>query len=263
MTLSPATIALVACVLVSAALATWSQVKERRRLHLVTKPLATALIIAVAALAAVPVPPAYKTLVLAGLVFSLLGDVALMFPDKWFTAGLAAFLAAQVLYILAFKPRPGHPVSAGDAPPLHPLRPADVLPAGPQARPAEVPGLRLHRRHHDDGRVRGGALRRHGRDEGAPGLHRRGPVPRLRLRAGLRPLRPESALRPDPRPRDLFPGPAPDRPVRLNRTQRGQRGGNDAAVDPDDHLLHFDRRRPRAPRPCGRCARARNSRARS
>ncbi|MBP1660898.1 MAG: hypothetical protein H6P95_2090, partial [Candidatus Aminicenantes bacterium] len=39
MTLSPWTIALVACVLVSAALATWSQVKERRRLHLVTKPL--------------------------------------------------------------------------------------------------------------------------------------------------------------------------------------------------------------------------------
>ncbi len=111
MTLSPLTIALIAGVLVSAVLATWSQVKERRRLHLVTKPLSTGLIIAMAALAAVPVPPAYKTLVLAGLVFSLLGDVALMFPDKWFTAGLVAFLAAQALYILALKPRPGHPIS--------------------------------------------------------------------------------------------------------------------------------------------------------
>ncbi|MCK7500460.1 MAG: lysoplasmalogenase [Comamonadaceae bacterium] len=50
---------------------------------------------------------------LAGLVFSLLGDIALMYPDKWFTAGLAAFLAAQILYILAFRPRPGHPVSIG------------------------------------------------------------------------------------------------------------------------------------------------------
>jgi len=49
--------------------------------------------------------------VLAGLAFSLLGDVAPMFPEKWFTAGLVAFLAAQILYILAFKPLPGHPVS--------------------------------------------------------------------------------------------------------------------------------------------------------
>lgn len=105
------TIALAAGALFSAVLATWSQAASRRRLHLVTKPLTTGLVIAVAAAAAAPVPAAYKTLVLAGLAFSLLGDVALMFPDKWFTAGLVAFLAAQVLYILAFKPLPGHPVS--------------------------------------------------------------------------------------------------------------------------------------------------------
>ena len=111
MTMPAATVALVVFALVSGALATWSQVKDRRRLHLVTKPLTTALIIAVATLAASPVPAAYKTLVLAGLVFSLLGDVALMYPDKWFTAGLAAFLVAQIFYILAFRPRPGHPVS--------------------------------------------------------------------------------------------------------------------------------------------------------
>ena len=111
MALSYVAIALCACALVSAALATWSQAASRRGLHLVTKPLATALIIAVAAVAAAPVPAAYKTLVLAGLALSLLGDVALMFPEKWFTAGLVAFLAAQVSYILAFKPRPGHPVS--------------------------------------------------------------------------------------------------------------------------------------------------------
>jgi len=113
MTMLPATAALVVCALVSAALATWSQVKERRSLHLVTKPLATAMIIAAAGIAASPVPAAYKTLVLAGLALSLLGDIALMYPDKWFTAGLAAFLAAQIFYILAFRPRPGHPVSIG------------------------------------------------------------------------------------------------------------------------------------------------------
>ena len=109
MSLPPPVVALAALALVAGALATWSEIKERRRVHLVTKPLATALIIAVAALAPVPVPPVYKTLVLAGLGFSLLGDVALMFADRWFTAGLVAFLAAQCLYILAFRPRPGHP----------------------------------------------------------------------------------------------------------------------------------------------------------
>jgi uncharacterized membrane protein YhhN len=111
MALSGATIALSVCVLISAALATWSEVVGRRRVHLAAKPLTTTLIIAVAAVAATPVPAAYKTFILGGLVFSLLGDVALMFPDRWFTAGLAAFLGAQILYILAFRPLPGHPVA--------------------------------------------------------------------------------------------------------------------------------------------------------
>ena len=66
-----------------------------------------------AVIAETPVPAAYKTLVVAGLSFSLLGDIALMFPEKWFTAGLVAFLAAQIFYILAFKPASGHPAAAG------------------------------------------------------------------------------------------------------------------------------------------------------
>jgi uncharacterized membrane protein YhhN len=99
--------------LITAVLAIWSQAKGRRQVHFLTKPLTTVLIIAVAALAATPVPAAYKTLILAGLAFSLIGDIALMFPDKLFIAGLLAFLAAQVLYIFAFKPAAGHPVSVG------------------------------------------------------------------------------------------------------------------------------------------------------
>jgi uncharacterized membrane protein YhhN len=105
------TFILPALVVVCAVLATWSQVREKNRVHYVTKPLTTALIIAVAALAAAPVPPAYKTLVLAGLVFSLIGDAALMFPDKLFSAGLIAFLVAQVLYIFAFRTPAGQSVS--------------------------------------------------------------------------------------------------------------------------------------------------------
>ena len=38
----------------------------------------------------------------AGLVFSLLGDVFLMLPSNRFTAGLASFLVAHLLYVVAF-----------------------------------------------------------------------------------------------------------------------------------------------------------------
>jgi uncharacterized membrane protein YhhN len=101
------------CALLSAALTIWSDAKKRRGLYLVAKPLTTILIIAVAVIAAAPVPAAYKTLIVAGLAFSLLGDIALMFPERWFTAGLVAFLTAHVCYILAFKPGPGQTVSTG------------------------------------------------------------------------------------------------------------------------------------------------------
>jgi uncharacterized membrane protein YhhN len=106
-------IILSACVLLSAGLTIWTDAKGRRGLFRVSKPLTTALVITVALIAETPVPAAYKTLVLAGLLCSLTGDIALMFPEKWFTAGLVSFLAAHVLYILAFKPGPGRPISAG------------------------------------------------------------------------------------------------------------------------------------------------------
>jgi uncharacterized membrane protein YhhN len=102
-----------ACALISAALTIWSGAQARRPLFHVSKPLTTALIILVALVAPTPVPAAYKTLILAGLLCSLAGDIALMLPEKWFAAGLGSFLAAHVFYILAFKPGPGHPVSPG------------------------------------------------------------------------------------------------------------------------------------------------------
>jgi len=101
-----------ACALISAVLAVWSGAKERRPLFRISKPLTTALIILVALVAPTPVPAAYKTLILAGLLCSLAGDIALMLPEKWFVAGLGSFLTAHVFYILAFKPSPGRPVSA-------------------------------------------------------------------------------------------------------------------------------------------------------
>jgi len=106
-------IILSACVLFSAVLTIWSDTLGRRRLFHVLKPLTMVLVIAIALLAETPVPAAYKTFILAGLLCSLAGDIALMFPEKWFTAGLASFLAAHLLYILAFRPGPGRAISAG------------------------------------------------------------------------------------------------------------------------------------------------------
>ena len=106
-------IILSAGVLLSAVLAIWADAKGRRWPFHVLKPLTTVLVITVALVARTPVPAAYKTLILAGLLCSLLGDIALMFPEKWFKAGLVSFLAAHVFYILAFKPGPGRPISAG------------------------------------------------------------------------------------------------------------------------------------------------------
>jgi len=106
-------IVLSACVLISAVGAIRADAKGLRRLFRVLKPLTMGLVITVALIAETPVPAAYKTLILAGLLFSLAGDIALMFPEKWFTAGLVSFLVAHVFYILAFKPGPGRMISAG------------------------------------------------------------------------------------------------------------------------------------------------------
>ena len=70
----------------------------------VFKPLTTALIIVVALVANDPVSARYQSLIVAGLVASLIGDVALMLPDdRWFLYGLLSFLGAHLLYIAAFN----------------------------------------------------------------------------------------------------------------------------------------------------------------
>jgi len=97
--------------LLSAGLAILSDAKGSKRLFRVFKPLTMVFVIFVALAARPLVPASYKTLILAGLLCSLVGDVALMFPDRWFEAGLVSFLAAHLFYILAFRPGPGRPFS--------------------------------------------------------------------------------------------------------------------------------------------------------
>jgi len=73
-------------------------------LHYACKPLATVLLLWLAASAAAPVSARYRGILLLGLFFSLVGDVCLMLPADLFLPGLVAFLLAHLCYIAAFAP---------------------------------------------------------------------------------------------------------------------------------------------------------------
>ncbi len=88
----------------SAGLCIRAENRGARRMVYVCKPLATILVLALAATAPDTVAPPYQALVCAGLVFSLAGDVFLMLPRDRFVAGLASFLVAHGLYVAAFTP---------------------------------------------------------------------------------------------------------------------------------------------------------------
>ena len=79
----------------------------RLALERVAKP-AVVVALLPAVLAADPVPPLVRILVLAALVASLLGDVLLLPPGR-LTEGLAAFLVAQLAYAAAFLAGPQEP----------------------------------------------------------------------------------------------------------------------------------------------------------
>lgn len=71
----------------------------------IAKPLATALILALAARLPAPELAAGRAALLAGLACALAGDVALMFRgERWFAAGLLCFLLTQIAYSAAFAP---------------------------------------------------------------------------------------------------------------------------------------------------------------
>lgn len=78
--------------------ADWNE--RRHAAFYVLKPLTTILIFAIASLA-----PAsgHQHWILVALGFSLIGDVCLMFAgNRWFMAGLCAFLLAHVAFVTAF-----------------------------------------------------------------------------------------------------------------------------------------------------------------
>ena len=75
----------------------------KNKLKYILKPLTTILIIIIAIMQQYKSDDLYGYLIIAGLVFSLFGDVFLMLPKDKFVQGLASFLIAHIFYIAAFS----------------------------------------------------------------------------------------------------------------------------------------------------------------
>ncbi len=73
------------------------------KLYRIFKPITILLIIALPLLDGREEYSTYAYLIMTGLIFSFLGDLFLLFPDKYFNNGLYSFLVAHVLYAFAFN----------------------------------------------------------------------------------------------------------------------------------------------------------------
>lgn len=93
--------ALTVFVAISATLHILAEYRGPRTRVYIFKPLTMVFIILIA-LRAEASSPLYKYMVIAGLLFSLLGDIFLMLPSDRFIFGLASFLVAHLCYIAAF-----------------------------------------------------------------------------------------------------------------------------------------------------------------
>jgi uncharacterized membrane protein YhhN len=100
---TPAQLALTLVAAVSAVLHIRAELRGPQWRIYLCKPLTTTAILGIAWLAPDPAVGGYRELVLAGLAFSLAGDVFLMLPGDYFRSGLTSFLVAHLLYIAAFS----------------------------------------------------------------------------------------------------------------------------------------------------------------
>ncbi|MDZ7369552.1 MAG: lysoplasmalogenase [candidate division KSB1 bacterium] len=81
-----------------------AELSNRRRQVYIFKPLSTVIVISTVLLSFLGETRfSYSFLILIGLLFSLGGDIALMFPNKkLFLIGLISFLLAHIVYTIAF-----------------------------------------------------------------------------------------------------------------------------------------------------------------
>ncbi len=90
-------------IFISATLTIWAKTSARKVLTYIFKPLTMILIIALAVFSTSNSIANYKILIIAGLLFSLVGDVLLIEKSR-FVYGLISFLIAHLFYIGAFFP---------------------------------------------------------------------------------------------------------------------------------------------------------------
>jgi uncharacterized membrane protein YhhN len=88
--------------LVSAILTIYFDLAEAQTTLYLFKPLTTILILMIAVAARQPPSARYRQAIVAGLIFSLIGDVVFVIPQDLFLFGLVSFLIAHLFYINAF-----------------------------------------------------------------------------------------------------------------------------------------------------------------
>ncbi|MEK8030554.1 lysoplasmalogenase [Ideonella sp. DXS29W] len=113
---SPFTRVLLPAAFVAACLAMAAEPLAQPALLFICKPLTTLLLIAWAWPRGRPSPPegARRHWLRIGLMLSLVGDVALLWPERGFLPGLVSFLLAHLAYIVAFTR--GHRLAARPLP---------------------------------------------------------------------------------------------------------------------------------------------------
>ncbi len=97
------TIILSALAFTSGAVHIYAGQKGPRRYAYVFKPLTMVLLLLIAVFATRENTSLYGLAIIAGIAFSLVGDVALMLPKKRIMIGMGAFLVAHVAYIVSFS----------------------------------------------------------------------------------------------------------------------------------------------------------------
>ncbi len=96
------TVVLSVLIVITAVLAIWGEYKPARAQKYIFKPLTTILIILIPLVGVNNETPAYKWLIVVGLILCLGGDIFLMLSPKYFIAGLVSFLIGHIFYIIAF-----------------------------------------------------------------------------------------------------------------------------------------------------------------
>jgi uncharacterized membrane protein YhhN len=89
-------------VFVSSILAILAAYQNRRFTHYLCKPLTVVFIILIALQPNQPTSPFYRYMIIAGLLFSLAGDIFLMLERDCFIQGLVSFFIAHLFYVAAF-----------------------------------------------------------------------------------------------------------------------------------------------------------------